>query len=551
MSSRVAIDEKNYLPVIEIVKNDSSVYTFNHFLEDYDFRLRLLDVTPPIDAAGGDFTLQLISNSADPVDTNTIYENLGIGNEIVIYLGKTDAGKEKKFRGIIESPERPKANKNHLEIRLTGPDWGSHILQSRRINGVWIQDKEADGITIDTSDLTTTVKNIVIDILSNLAYYPFNDFTLEDMGVIVDPDLIDIPEIQLPKFQTNYEVADDVLRELDRITGARHWIDADKYFHMDLAEVLASPSGVLLTDDYEDTEALSWTSGKVGLIKPNHSVKQTGEHMAARLIGLGGSEPSLDQKHETNSGSVSLHDKYYAVRFDPTKINLESYGIYVSKVGSPTIDLFVELYEDAGGEPKGGEVRTLSIQKEAMVGPAWHYLDIGEELNTAKSYWIVLRKVGDASNTYLWYHGGTSGGNSLESADGITWTPGTTQFMFRTYTSSPVIAVVSAPVAATSKFFKEDVINKPEIKDSVALFQFLIKLSETAFKIKEIFKGSIYMPDVLLDNGDTVTIKTTLGETLRGDFVVGQTTYTFMADGEGVLGLDTIEIQATRYITFY
>ena len=160
MSSRVNINVQDYLPVIEITKNDLSTYNFNHFLAAYDFRVDKAILDPPIDSVGGSFSITFMSNSATVIDTNTIKSNIAKGNKILFHVGKSDASKLKKIRGIITELEIIPIGKNFIKIVASGPDWGSHILNSRKVNGIWIQDKTANGVTPDPNDSKTTIKQI-------------------------------------------------------------------------------------------------------------------------------------------------------------------------------------------------------------------------------------------------------------------------------------------------------------------------------------------------------------------------------------------------------
>lgn len=551
MSSRVNINPQDYLPVIEITKNDNTQYNFNHFLAAYDFRVDKAILEPPIDGVGGSFSITFMSNSATVIDTNTIKSNIAKGNKILFYVGKSDAGKIKKIRGIITDLEVIPIGNNFVKIIASGPDWGSHILNSRKVNGIWIQDKLSDGITPNINDDKTTVKQIVLDLLTKKSSYPVTDYTVEDQGVIIDPALIIVPDIRIAQYEANFETLEDKLSELDDYAGTIHYIDTDYKFHMHLPQT-NNPSGVLLVDDYEDATALGWDQTKVGLILfyPEPSLKDSDEERYTRIFGLGGDQLILDQKQETDSNSLTMEANYRAVKFTPKYRILDTIGIIISKIGSPTLDLAVELIEDDGGVPGKNVLRVLNIDKAKISSSAaWQYLSIGEDLNTAKSYWIILRKIGDASNTFKWHYDGT--GVSASSADGVSWSTGTTGFAFRTYSMAPVLHAVSDSSYPLSKFFREEVIKKPDITQFQTMSKLLIARSAMLFKAKEIFKCTIIPPDVPLDSGQSITVRAMKsGLQINNEtFVLGPTAYLFQSDDESQTGMEYQEITAARYIT--
>src|SRR3990167_2479358 len=160
----VSISKQPLLPVITIQKNDASLYTFNHFISTYDFRVRRCEVTPPIDSIGGKFNITITSADGTVSALNTILTNINEGNEVTIWIGKDNTTKTKAFLGIIETTEITQPNKNYFELKISGPDWGSYILKSRIVSRSWTQKRT--GTVIDTTDNTTLVSQIVDDLLT-------------------------------------------------------------------------------------------------------------------------------------------------------------------------------------------------------------------------------------------------------------------------------------------------------------------------------------------------------------------------------------------------
>lgn len=554
--SKVSISRFPILPVIEISKTGGGVYTYNPFTEVFDFKVRSLSLSPPADGLGGSFKLGFHGAAATHAQLNTIFDNIEEGNEILFYLGKNNTDKQKIMRGVIESLGDDYINLNFRDPYIEGPDWGSDILQWRVVNGAWHQNREADGITIDSSDVSTTIKQLVTNLLTETNAYPLNDITVEDQGIVVTAGNINPPTIQIADFECNLEYVADKLKELDEYGGTIHYVDPDKNFIMEHPGVTSAslPADILLTDDFSDTVALSWDQTKVGLIKPRFQRKNTVEAHYARLLGLGGNQQLLNPESTTNTAGIQLEDDYLAQRFTPIYRVCEYIGIYVKKVGSPVLNMIVELWEDNGDEPKGSLLKVISISKDAITTAGeWHYMSIGEELNVAKNYWIVIRKTGDASNTYEWRHdNGTSGVNG-SSSDGITWTINSAShiFMYRIYSSSPLLSAIPGTMAATQKHFHEAVIRKPDIRTREVMQKYLIGVSDRAFRRKQILSGIVRAPDTLLVSGQKVRIRIQQsGFAVDDEFILGPVTYVFGATEDQTLGMYYYNISAVKFAAY-
>lgn len=552
----VNISRLPILPVIEITKNDASTYTFNPFTSTFDFKVRSLSLKPPSDGLGGSFKLGFHGAAATHTQLNTIFSNIEEGNEILFYLGKTDADKQKIMRGVIESLGDDYVNLNFRDPFIDGPDWGSDILQWRIVNGAWHQDREADGITIDSTDLSTLIKQLVTNLFTDTQAYPLNDITVEDQGIVVNSANINPPDISIADFECNLEYLEDKLKELDEYGGTIHYVDPDKNFKMEHPGAASSPlpADILLTDDYADSVALSWDQSKVGLIKPRFQRKNTVEAHYARLLGLGGNQQLLNPESTTNSAGVQLETNYLAQKFTPTYRVCEYIGVYVKKVGSPTLNMIVELWEDNGGEPTGSLLKVLSISKDAITtGGEWHYLSIGEELSTSTSYWIVIRKTGDASNTYEWRHDNGSSGTNAYSSDGLNWTVQTSSYIFmhRIYSSSPLLSTIPGTILATQKHFHEAVIRKPGIRTREVMQKYLTGVASRAFKRKKVLSGVVRAPDTLLISGQKVRIRIQQsGFAIDDEFILGPVEYVFGASEEQTLGMYYYNISAVKYASY-
>jgi len=558
----LTILKRPLLPVITLEKNDASLYTFNHFLGTYDFRLRSLQFDPVYDSVGGKFDLRIVSSDVSNANANTILNNINPGNEIAIWLGKTDALKTKLFLGQMEEIEITEANKNLMELKLTGIDWGSAILKNRIVIGDWRQKFKADGTTLDETDTAAKISQIATDLLTKTMHYPSADYTAENQGVVVTAANIKPVDIPLAQFTANYEKLDDKLADLDRVGASVHYVDPTKNFIMKQDNV-TNPTGVLIVDDYDDSVAATWNQAKLGLILPNSSYTKSLELHKRRIFGLGGDQTDqIDQSSATDAGTpTEFYTQYIAQRFTPQKNNVYDIAVRLSKVGSPTVDPVLELWEEVSSTPTfGTNLKNVSIARTAVATTAnWHLFSLSEQLNTKANYWIVMRKNGDVSNHFRWHHDNVDNNPAISatSTDGLTWTltvtPNRFKYTFRQYFSTPLSEVVQYGItAATVKHFNESVIKEADITKKQLLDNLLITESITAFKIKEMFKGRVYAPDTLLLPGDKIRIrKNTSGYVVdNSDFIIGALSYIFQASDDLATGTFHYDIIASRFTSF-
>ena len=558
------ITKRPLLPVVTIAKT-SGVYTYNPFVGTFDFRVGQLSIKPAFDAMGGTFSLQIWGATGINSEMNTILSNISEGNEVTIWVGKTDATKTKMFLGVIEDIVIEEPNQNTMMVTLSGPDFGSDILKNRVVLGQWDQ-RKTSGV-LDTSDDSTSIINIVNDLLNDTQMYPAgaaDSNTAVAQGIVYDANTVLPISYQLPSFSARYEFLDDKLQELDDLGLSYHYVDPDKKFHMYQlsTSTTAVTSDILFTDDIND--ATVWTSGKVGLIAPNSSFKRTLEHHKRRVFGLGGLSSAVDQESTTTTSSQALSAGYYAMRFTPTKTTLSTIMVWLSQIGTPTVDVVLELRDDSStgtSLPTGEVLRSISKNKAFLGGASAATpspFEMNEELTPGRNYWIVLMKNGtDASNCFRWHHDGTDASTvSATSADDVTWaattTPNRTNFAYQAYLGNEIVAISKDPNAtAASKHFHEDTIRKSDIIDNAVLKYLLTQENKTAHKKKEILTCQVYAPDTLLQAGQTIRVrKQTSGYVVDGDFTLGGLEYVFESSDDKVDGTLYYTCELTRFVDF-
>ena len=566
MSQLANITKVPLLPVITIAKT-SGVYTYNPFISTFDFAVGSLSVSPAFDAVGGTFSLQIIGSSGTNAQMNTILSNISEGNEVTIWVGKSNATKIKIFLGVIEDIEIVEPNKNFMIVTLSGPDFGSDILKNTVVLFQYEQRLTSLG-EVDTTDGSTSIINLVSKILNDTQSYPnaaIDGITAVTKGIVYDATKVLPLDYQIPVFNARYDFLDDKLQELDDYGLSYHYVDADKNFIMSQLNVSTSsaPASILFTDDVNDST--TWVSGKVGLIAPNSNFKRTLEHHKRRVFGLGGLSSELDQQNTTTTTSTVMSANYIAQRFRPNKTTLSKINLYISRTGTPTNDLVLELRDDSSGGtslPIGEVRRSISKNKTILsdkpVGEVTlTSFEMNEELTPGRDYWIVLFKNGtDSANTFNWHKDALDTGTSATSADDQTWnlttTPNRFNYAFQAFLGNELIAVsTEANTVVSSKHFHEDTIRKSDIINNELLKIILLQENKTTHKKKEILKCMIYAPDTLLSTGQKIRVRKQLsGYVIDGDFTLGQIEYVFESGEDTSTGNFYYNVELTRFVDF-
>lgn len=542
---------------MQLEKEDGSFYTFDPFNSIYPFYPQAMQIRPPYKSDGGNFEMKFW------VDDPTVYANLKIGGEILFSLGKSDATKKKIMLGIMNDIETIWEHQEEAYIQVSGPDWGSNILQHRLVKRFWKQRIDNEG-NPDPDDDSTKIATIVEQLLTEPESYPTYSAgisadrvpTVEAMGVVVDPANIVVGTKTVPTFEAAFEFIGDKMRQLAELTNTIAYIDAEKKFHMRPESTIAS--GLLFVDNYNDATGLGWNPAKVALISDITSVtyRRTLEDHKRRLFGLGAVRRVLEQEQVNVGGGFDTVTQYLAMKINITEIKPDLLGLYLSKVGTPPLDLTVELVEDKNNQPNGAVVRTVILARDAVTpGGTIHYFDIaGGDLNSAKDYWIVLRPAGsDTGNCYRWHKNSASDTTRATSADGATWTVtgSSYSYAYQYYFSDELLSVLQDDSLSNDDHndYHEEVIKQPDIRDKFDMTDYLAKLAESVFFVKEILRCAVYAPETLLESGQQIRARVTSHPIYNfdhDDFKLSEIDYKFSSDPDQQIGLTQLQVAATR-----
>lgn len=526
-------------PRIQIQKNDATFYTYDKLNSNFDFRIQSLQFTQPVDAAGAKFSMTIAGATGQNSEMATILANVQVGNEVTFALGKQATGQVSLARFIIEEALINLKGRNFTPVTLSGPDWGSALLKHTVVNGSWIQKKQSNGVDLDMTDTSTKLKTIISELVSNTSKYPVRSdgITAATKGLVYNSANVTPPDYTVPQFYANMEFLDDKLSEIDEIAGTIHYVDFNK--NLIVKSPTLTSSGILLTDDTADTVASGWDTTKLGYIE---SVTYTPslELHRRRMFGLGGDQRlEVDQQRQlTTTTSDKIDTLWRAIKFQPYYANIESVAVYVDKTGTPS-DLNILVTENdanvANGQPIVSKpLISKNIDKEKIAAsPGWHYIQVNQDVDIGKFYWVVLQRTNDASHYYNWYRtSGSSAYTTATSSDGITWarTPSTDGYAFRAVSTNPLlIAYPAVGLSSSKKHFFEEVIRRPDITQVETMEKLLLGLMQQVHqKQKLIVKANVYVPDTILQVGQTVRVRVQKGGyNFDDNFTIGDMTYRF------------------------
>ena len=505
----MAINVRPVVPYVTIQKNDLTLYTHDPFTPSRNFQIKNLSFDTPSDNNAGKFDMTIYGATGATSELATIDGNIDEGNEVTIWIGKTDALKSKRFLGVIESIEITDVNPNYSEMHITGIDWGSDVLPWRVIFGSRIQRKlDSNQNKLDDTDDSVLAKNIVISMLRDYEWYPdeTNRITVEEQGVVVNPDNIDISPVRISQIEANYEYIDDKLNEIAGYTESTYFVDPDKNFIMKQKDTI-NDSGILFIDDETDGDATGHDQTKLGYILSGANHKRTVENHRRRLFGLGANLTDIDQQQNTHTAKSSMTSTWVAQQFTPKFGDFYNLALYLG--GNPTVDGSIFIQEDNGGLPTGKVLRSFHINNAvAQGGGKWVYFPVGEKLVVNQPYWIILAETAGLN----WYHDNTDSGSSTHatSPDGITWTLSAANRYGMTYlhfVSAPLTVIVPTNVAVGDKHFHEEVIHRPDINEEKSMNRFINGTYASVSKRKKMLNLNVRCPDIIPNNRDNVTIK--------------------------------------------
>ena len=429
-----------------------------------DFQLFALNLHLGIDDDFGRLNLVIHDNDGNLSDlTNTDRPGV-IGREwsIQLYLGKSTATEERWFYGKIKNltTQRPITGIQTISITCVG--YGI-ILRERMSRLVRNQAKAADGVTLDDTDDSTKISELILDLFNDKDHYIDNNIdrlTTITAQTSTTGNGIDESATSQKIANVNFNVASfgQIISNLCGIANTTFHVNADRALVVQDPE--SRDSGFLFTNNLSGERATTWDSTKIGYIlnAPLEWKDSSADMLYNFVHGFGHFKPGVSVSETTTPDAAdNLDSEWHAIPFIPTADNIVKIAIRSIKTGTPAVDTSVQIWGDTGGSgPDPADIRykkllnTETLNKLGTTTPAdWFEIPIHPRLDVTpgEQLYIVFPKVGDVSNTISVNYAAGSG-TYWDSTDGTTWVSRTGKSAYRVYESRRLTTTVENTSAA-------------------------------------------------------------------------------------------------------
>ena len=445
-----------------------SAYTFEskelNPTGNQDFQLNALNLHLGVDDDFGTLQLVIHDNDGNLSDlTNTDRPGV-IGREwsIQLYLGKSTATEQRWFYGKIKNltTQRPTTGIQTISIICVG--YGI-ILRERISRLVRNQAKAADGVTLDDTDDSTKVSELILDLFQDRDHYVDNNIdrlTTITAQTSTTGNGIDESATSQKIANVNFNLApfSQVISNLCGIANTTFHVNADRALVVQDPE--SRDSGFLFTNNLSGERATTWDSTKIGYIlnAPLEWKDSSADMLYNFVHGFGHFKPGVSVSETTTPDAAdNLDSEWHAIPFIPTADNIVKIAIRSIKTGTPAEDTSVQIWGDTGGSgPDPADIRykkllnTETLNKLGTTTPAdWFEIPIHPRLDVTpgEQLYIVFPKVGDASNTISVNYAAGSG-TYWDSANGTTWVSRVGKSAYRIYESRRLTTTVENTSAA-------------------------------------------------------------------------------------------------------
>ena len=429
-----------------------------------DFQLNALKLHLGIDDDFGTLHLVIHDNDGNLSDlTNNDRPGL-IGREwsIQLYLGKSTATEQRWFYGKIKdfTTSRPTTGIQTISISCVG--YGI-ILRERMSRLVRNQAKTADGVTLDDTDDSTKISELILDLFNDKDHYIDNNIdrlTSITAQTSTTGEGIDEDATSQKIANVNFNVASfgQIISNLAGVANTTFHVNADRKLIVQDPE--SRDSGFLFTNNLSGERATTWDSTKIGYIlnAPLEWKDSSADMLYNFIHGFGHFKPGVSVSETTTPDAAdNLDSEWHAIPFIPTADNIVKIAIRSIKTGTPAEDTSVQIWGDTGGSgPDSADVRykkllnTETLNKLGTTTPAdWFEIPIHPRLDVTpgEQLYIVFPKVGDASNTISVNYAAGSG-TYWDSTNGTTWTSRVGKSAYRVYESRRLTTTVENTSAA-------------------------------------------------------------------------------------------------------
>ena len=385
--------------------------------------------------------------------------------DIQIYLGKSQPLLQRYFYGKIYDVDiqRPFTNRQTLVITCIG--WGV-TLRDRITNIKRFQGKTADGVTVDSTNTTTKVSELVKQVVTDNDHQADHGLNNNDLGITTTG--VQEVDIKLPDLQKNFATYATVLSELSSSGNVMYGVDADR--DLFLRDPNSVDSGFLFTNDLSSSVSQNWDSSRIGyLINASQSWRDSSYDGAYSFLhGLGANSVKIDtSKVGSENATRASNVSWIGIPFTPTTDNIAKIALKIAKTGTPTAPATIQItgIDTSDNKPKVSNLRkSLVLDSQRIQGltttGAWEEISLDEKINVEPNtpLMIVINQYGSSSNNFtLYYQTGT--GTFYTSSDGDTWSSATGSFSFRDYSQKALHIILENTRAKANYGVREKVVN--------------------------------------------------------------------------------------------
>ena len=423
-----------------------------------DFQLEALKLHLGIDDDFG--YLQLVihdhDNALADLTDNSRPGLIGREFGVQLFLGKSTATEERWFYGKIKDFTINRPTTGIQTISLTCIGWGI-ILRERMSRLVRNQAKTADGVTLDDTDNSTKISELILDLFRERDHYIDNNIspiTSLTTHLSTTGNGIDEQATSGKIANINFNVAPfaQIISNLAGVANTTWHVNADRSLVIQDPE--ASDSGFLFTNDLANTEATTWDSTKIGYIlnAPLEWKDSSADMLYNFIHGFGHFAPGVSVSETTTPDAAdNLDSEWHAIPFIPTSDNVAKIAIRSIRTGTLIEDGSIQIWGDTGGSgPDPEDIRykkllnTATLNGLGTITPAdWFEIPVKPRLQVTpgEQLYLVFPKNGDASNTFsVNYTAGS--GTYWDSTDGTTWVSRVGKSSYRVYEARTLITTV-------------------------------------------------------------------------------------------------------------
>ena len=330
-----------------------------------DFALESWDMRAGLDSDAGSATVVIDDPENMMTDRDSASRKLLVRNGwyLEVWLRKPNGGiRQKWFHGIIEHPVLERPGNARQRVIITAIGWGVRL--AHRFGSVsFYQQKEADGVTLDTADANAKATEIVRRIVT-------------DTDILVSPggEPLDITtrgvadlDIRMPDFVRRFQSLGLMVNEIAQAVGCVYGVtpDRDLFFHVRGAR----HTDHLVSNDASDGSLLgTWADrDRVSMAanQPYRIRESTISSGYSALIGLGAlHEEVTASRAAPGAGSpLSLADDTdTSFEFRLGRRSLSKIAIRISRTGECTRSLRVTLVgSDAGSVIDAADIRAVDV----------------------------------------------------------------------------------------------------------------------------------------------------------------------------------------------